>query len=131
MAAPTVTLLALSPNRGKITVVADASGDPGTILNADLLAAFPDGTPLGELVRKTFANSTLAIRAVLGWSGFVSSQNVGRLYPGVQRDAGGVSAIAPKLLPNVSATLLIFDITTVAVAGTWDFYIEQIPSLTR
>lgn len=127
MAAPNITLLALSPNRGKITVLADNTGNPGTISNANLLAAFPAGTPLGDLVRKPVLNTGEAVALLTGVD--FAPKLTGCCYLGVQRN--GVSATPPTFQPDSLANVLIITITPPAVESNWEFYIEQIHSMIR
>jgi len=129
MADPVATLEQISPNRGKLTIVDDGSGGVIVVTNAALLAAFAANTPLGELVRTPVADAGAAAALMLGNPAAVSQRLQGRIFMGSQ--IAGVLAIPPAVSAAEVALAIVLGVATVAVAGTWIFYIEQVHSQIR
>lgn len=128
------TVTQLSPSRGEIKLVQDAV-NPGdgvvtshTISNADLLAAFAAGTPLGDLVRERAIGTGFA-RAIMLGSDVPSQHGCGRIF--YMGQSAGALSLPPSINPDVSANAIVLVVETVAGAGTWTYYIDAVHSVVR
>ena len=127
MAINVETLLQFSPNRGSLAISCAGGAGSGTVTNAELLAAFAAGTPLGDLVRLPVANLAAAQAAMLGGN-VVSSAPSGRIYMAAQLT--GSPAAAPAIAPIEAAGAIALQLEAGA-DGAWLFYIENVHSLAR
>jgi len=130
MAEPTYTLEQLSPERGAIRITKTAGGGDQsvTVSNSALLAAFAANTPLGRLVRSDVFDQAAAFLVMLGGA-VASQQGVGRIM--FVGQLSGVLAFPPSIIPNEDSGVIVLELTTVAGAGSWYFYIEYVNSIVR
>lgn len=119
----------VSPSRGWIAVQDDSSGGTVPVSNAALCAAFPAGTPLGDLVRTPVLNDQAAQDALWGTVGEPSNHKTGRIFMGSQ--ITGALAVPPQVLPRESLGLIVLSVISTAATASWIFYIEQIHSAIR
>lgn len=119
MAVTVHDLLVMSPSRARLTLAGDGAGSY-TFDNAALRAAFPEGTPLGDLVRTPItASDAAAIVLMMGARG--------RIY----FCGSDVPAIPASVVPAQAALAVTLVCTVPATTGSWDFYIEAVHTLAR
>ena len=119
----------ISPSRGVMRVEKVGGGAVTiTVPNADLLAAFAAGTPLGDLVRRTVANNTAASGVMFGQASD-SQAPQGKIY--FNRQAAGAAGLPPRVTALEAAGVITLEVESIAAAGTWAFYIENVSSLVR
>jgi len=119
---------ALSKDRGSLRIVCAGGAGGETVSNTELLAAFPAGTPLGDLVRTTVADNAAAV-AVMTGANVVSSAPSGRIYLSSQQ--AGTPSEPPTIVPTRAAGDVISLVLDADADGTWYFYIENVHSLAR
>lgn len=118
---------ALSKDRGSLLITCAGGAGGATVSNAELLAAFPAGTPLGDLVRTAVANNAAAVAAMTGGD-VASSAPTGRIYLSSQQ--AGTPSAPPTIVPTEAAGVITLVLDADA-DGTWYFYIENVHSLAR